>query len=55
MARRSQMGRVSLVGRLWGRSLLGVYPGWLGLELLLSARKVTPVVRHIGVVHLRVP
>ena len=35
------MGRVlvgwSLVGRLWHRSLLGVYPRWLGLELLLRA------------------
>jgi hypothetical protein len=35
------MGRVlvgwSLVGRLWNRSLLGVYPRWLGLELLLRA------------------
>jgi hypothetical protein len=41
MAWRSQMGRVlvgwSLVGRLWNRSLLGVYPRWLGLELLLNA------------------
>jgi hypothetical protein len=34
MAWRSQMGRVlvgwSLVGRLWNRSLLGVYPRWFG-------------------------
>jgi hypothetical protein len=41
LAWRSQMGRVlvgwSLVGRLWHRSLLGVDPRWLGLELLLSA------------------
>jgi hypothetical protein len=41
MAWRSQMGRVlvgwSLVGRLWNRSLLGVYPRWLGLGLLIKA------------------
>ena len=41
MAWRSQMGWVlvewSLVGRLWDRSLLGVYPRWLGLELPLRA------------------
>src|SRR5262245_36615781 len=41
MAWRSQMGRVlvgrSLVGRLWHRSLLGIYTRWLGLELSLSA------------------
>jgi hypothetical protein len=40
MAWRSQMGRVlvgrSLVGRLWHRSLLGIYTRWLGLELSLS-------------------
>jgi len=40
MAWRSQMGRVlvgrSLVGRLWHRSLLGIYTSWLGLELSLS-------------------
>jgi hypothetical protein len=27
----------TLVGRLWDRSLLGIYPGWLGLELPLKA------------------
>ena len=41
MAWRSQMGRVlvgrSLVGRLWRRSLLGIYTRWLGLELPLRA------------------
>ncbi len=40
MAWRSQMGRVlvgrSLVGRLWHRSLLGIYTRWLGLELSLK-------------------
>jgi hypothetical protein len=40
MAWRSEMGRVlvgrSLVGRLWHRSLLGIYTRWLGLELSLS-------------------
>ena len=43
LAWRSKMGRVlvgwSLVGRLRRRPLLGVYPRWLGLELLLSARR----------------
>ena len=41
MAWRPQMGWIlvgwSLVGRLRNRSLLGVYPRWLGLELLLRA------------------
>ena len=41
MAWRSQMGRVlvgrSVVGRLWHRSLLGIYTRWLGLELPLRA------------------
>jgi hypothetical protein len=41
LAWRSQMGWVlvgwTLVGRLWDRSLLGIYPGWLGLELPLKA------------------
>jgi hypothetical protein len=55
------MGRVlvgrSLVGRLWHRSLLGIYTRWLGLELSLSASlkytatpiiKSSPISKHHG-------
>ena len=30
-------GGVGAGGRLWDRSLLGIYPGWLGLELPVRA------------------
>jgi hypothetical protein len=63
MAWRSQMGRVlvgrSLVGRLWRRSLLGIYTRWLGLELPLRAVRIEislvlpPFVRTIGIANSR--
>jgi len=41
LAWRSQVGWVlvgwALAGRLWDRSLLGIYAGWLGLELPVRA------------------
>jgi hypothetical protein len=57
------MGRVlvgrSLVGRLWRRSLLGIYTRWLGLELPLRAVRIEislvlpPFVRTIGIANSR--